>query len=187
VTGVNPAIPSDNYVNSGSGARPERPSGCGKHEPKYVEVVLCVNKPVDNATTFGQKFLISPFRPTSTCKVWHSITRSSRSTCRMRRRTARGFESGGERGLARGTELLQRAAEFGPRSVTTNDVKCQPSSGGLSDTGQRVMCLREPRGAGELRLTGHSGFSAFEIKTAALTPPTRSTPVRRSSPIPPPS
>src|SRR5579863_7252606 len=79
----------------------------------------------------------------------------------MRRRTERGFGSGGERGLARGTELLQRAAEFGPRSVTTNDVKCQPSCGGLSDTGQRMMCLREPRGAGELRLTGHSGFSAF--------------------------
>jgi len=59
----------------------------------------------------------------------------------MRRRiaTERGFGSGGERGLARGTELLQRAAEFGPRSVTTNDVKCQPSSGGLSDTGQRVL------------------------------------------------
>jgi RNA recognition motif-containing protein len=71
------------------------------------------------------------------------------------------FADGGSKKLARGTELLQRAAEFGPRSVTTNDVKCQPSSGGLSDTGQRVMCLREPRGAGEFRLTGHSGFSAF--------------------------
>ena len=137
------------------------PSGCGKHASKWWEVVPCVNKPVDNVTTFGQKFLISAFEATPARRVWHSITRSSRSTCRMKRRTERGFGSGGERGLARGTELLQRAAEFGPRSVTTNDVKCQPSSGGLSDTGQRVMCLREPRGAGELRLTGHSGFSAF--------------------------
>ena len=130
--------------------------------------MLCVNKPVDNVTTFGQKFLISAFEATSARRVWHSITRSSRSTCRMRRRTERGFGSGGERGLARGTELLQRAAEFGPRSVTTNDVKCQPSSGGLSDTGQRVMCLREPRGAGEFRLTGHSGFSAFPNRIAYL-------------------
>src|ERR1039457_5864112 len=80
----------------------------------------------------------------------------------MRRRTERGFGSGGERGLARGTELLQRAAEFGPRSVTTNDVKCQPSSGGLSDTGRRMMCLREPRGAGDVRHTGYPGFSAFQ-------------------------
>jgi hypothetical protein len=134
---------------------------CGKDESKWREVVLCVNKPVENVTTIGQKFLISPIEATWACGVWHSITRSSRSTCRMRRRTERGLGSGGERGLARGTELLQRAAEFGPRSVTTNDVKCQPSSGDLSDTGQRVMCLREPRGAGELRLTGHSGFSAF--------------------------
>ena len=137
------------------------PTGCGKHASKWWEVVPCVNKPVDNVTTFGQKFLISAFEATSARRVWHSITRSSRSTCRMKRRTERGFGSGGERGLARGTELLQRAAEFGPRSVTTNDVECQPSSGGLSDTGQRMMCLREPRGAGELRLTGHSGFSAF--------------------------
>jgi hypothetical protein len=134
---------------------------CGKDATKWWEVVLCVNKPVENVTTIGQKFLISLFEATWAFGVWHSITRSSRSTCRMRRRTERGFGSGGERDLARGTELLQRAAEFGPRSVTTNDVKCQPSSGGLSDTGQRVMCLREPRGAGELRLTGHSGFSAF--------------------------
>jgi hypothetical protein len=134
---------------------------CGKDESKWREVVLCVNKPVENVTTIGQKFLISPIEATWACGVWHSITRSSRSTCRMRRRTERGLGSGGERGLARGTELLQRAAEFGPRSVTTNDVECQPSSGGLSDTGQRMMCLREPRGAGELRLTGHSGFSAF--------------------------
>src|SRR5579863_3983461 len=134
---------------------------CGKDATKWWEVVLCVNKPVENVTTIGQKFLISRFEAARARRVWHSITRSSRSTCRMRRRTERGFGSGGERGLARGTELLQRAAEFGPRSVTTNDVKCQPSSGGLSDTGQRMMCLREPRGAGELRLTGHSGFSAF--------------------------
>ena len=42
---------------------------------------------------------------------------------------------------------------------TTNDVKYLPSHGGLSDTGQRVMSLREPRGAGEFWLTGHSGFS----------------------------
>jgi hypothetical protein len=139
-----------------------RPRVCGKHESKWLEVVLFVNKPVEKVTTIGQKFLISPIDPTPAPKFWHSITRSSRSTCRMRRRTERGFGSGGERGLARGTELLQRAAEFGPRSVTTNDVECQPSSGGLSDTGQRMMCLREPRGAGELRLTGHSGFSAFQ-------------------------
>ena len=137
-----------------------RHAGCGKHATKWLEVVPSVNKPVEKVTTIGQKFLISRFDPTLARKVWHSITRSSRSTCRMRRRTERGFGSGGERGLARGTELLQRAAEFGPRSVTTNDVKCQPSSVDLSDTGQRVMCLREPRGAGELRLTGHSGFSA---------------------------
>ena len=136
-------------------------SGCGKHESKRLKVVLIVNKPVEKVTTIGQKFLISRIHPSLAQKFWHSITRSSRSTCRMKRRTERGFGSGGERGLARGTELLQRAAEFGPRSVTTNDVECQPSSGGLSDTGQRMMCLREPRGAGELRLTGHSGFSAF--------------------------
>ena len=43
----------------------------------------------------------------------------------------------------------------------TNDVKYLPLSGGLSDMGQRETCLREPRGAGEFRLTGHSGFSAF--------------------------
>jgi hypothetical protein len=139
-----------------------RPAGCGKHEPKSCKGVPIVNKPVEKVTTIGQKFLKSPIDPTPAQKFWHSITRSSRSTCRMRRRTERGFGSGGERGLARGTELLQRAAEFGPRSVTTNDVKCQPSCGGLSDTGQRMMCLREPRGAGELRLTGHSGFSAFQ-------------------------
>jgi hypothetical protein len=138
-----------------------RPSVCGKRAFIWVKVVLFVNKPVEKVTTIGQKFLISPIDPSPAPKFWHSITRSSRSTCRMRRRTARGNGSGGERGLARGTELLQRAAEFGPRSVTTNDVECQPSSGGLSDTGQRMMCLREPRGAGELRLTGHSGFSAF--------------------------
>ncbi len=46
---------------------------------------------------------------------------------------------------------------------TTNDVKYLPSHGGLSDTGQRVVCLREPRGAGEFRLTGHSGFSVSRV------------------------
>ena len=151
----------DQVGKSGSRSTRAKSPVCGKDASKWWEVVLYVNNPVENVTTVGQKFLISPIEATGACRVWHSITRSSRSTCRMRRRTERGFGSGGERGLARGTELLQRAAEFGPRSVTTNDVKCQPSSGGLSDTGQRMMCLREPRGAGELRLTGHSGFSAF--------------------------
>ena len=28
----------------------------------------------------------------------------------------------------------------------TNDVKCLPSHGGLSDTGQRVVCLGNPEG-----------------------------------------
>jgi hypothetical protein len=41
------------------------PSGCGKHASKWMKVVLCMNKPVENVTTFGQKFLISPIDPTS--------------------------------------------------------------------------------------------------------------------------
>ena len=129
------SISRDESTKTASLARSETPLTCGKHATKPLKDVLWVNKSVENVATVGQKFLISPFDPTSTQKFWHSITRSSRSTCRMRRRTERGFGSGGERGLARGTELLQRAAEFGPRSVTINDVKCQPSYGGLSDTG----------------------------------------------------
>jgi hypothetical protein len=91
--------------------------------------------------------------------LWHSVTRSSRSTCRSRwNRKGKSVESGGA-----SQEEQKLSPGSGVRSAVrkTNDVKYLPSHGGLSDTGQRVVCLREPRGAGEFRLTGHSGFSAF--------------------------
>jgi len=55
---------------------------CGKEVPKWLLVVRIEKKPVENVSDFGQKFLISRFDPTPAPKVWHSITRSSRSTCR---------------------------------------------------------------------------------------------------------
>src|SRR5579863_7617775 len=73
-----------------------------------------------------------------------------------------------ESGLTEKEGTSQEGRTFSPGSRvrsavrTANDVKCPPSRGGLSDTGHRVVRLREPRGAGELRLTGHSGFSALK-------------------------
>ncbi len=63
------------------------------------------------------------------------------------------------RGLARGTDSFQRVAEFGPLHGTGDDVKCLPSKM-FCPTRNIVGVPRKPRGAGEFRLTGHSGFSA---------------------------
>src|SRR3984957_4733539 len=63
------------------------------------------------------------------------------------------------RGLLGGTDFFQRVAEFGPLHGTGNDVKCLPSKK-FCPTRNIVGVPRKPRGAGELRLTGHSGFSA---------------------------
>jgi hypothetical protein len=118
------------------------------------------DKSVDKGRHSGQKFLISQFCQSWPKELWHSISRSSRSTCRTETEP-QGEVDEEERDLARGTEPPngQRSSVRG--SPSTNDVKCQPSNGDLSDTGQRKMRLRRPRGAGEFRLTGHSGFSAF--------------------------
>jgi hypothetical protein len=63
------------------------------------------------------------------------------------------------RGLARGTDSFRRAAEFGPLHGTGDDVKCLPSKM-FCPTRNIIGVPRKPRGAGEFRLTGHSGFSA---------------------------
>ena len=139
---------------------PSRESHCAKVASYWLIIINLVTNRWIKGDHSGQKFLISQFCPSRPRELWHSITRSSRSTCRTKTEP-QGEVDEGERGLARGTEPPngQRSSVRG--SPSTKDVKCQPSNGDLSDTGQRRMRLRRPRGAGEFRLTGHSGFSAF--------------------------
>ena len=63
------------------------------------------------------------------------------------------------RGLLGGTDSFRRVAEFGPLHGTGDGVKCLPSKM-FCPTRNIVGVPRKPRGAGEFRLTGHSGFSA---------------------------
>ena len=63
------------------------------------------------------------------------------------------------RDLVRGTDSFRRVAEFGPLRGTGDDVKCLPSKM-FCPTRNIIGVPRKPRGAGEFRLTGHSGFSA---------------------------
>ena len=132
---------------------------CGKDATKWLVSDPLASKLVDKCLNSGHKYLISPCDRGEGRNLWQSVSRSSRSTCR------RFFEPQGEREAGgKGASQEERIPSSGQWSSVhcskqANDVKCLPSKM-FCPTRNIVGVPRKPRGAGEFRLTSHSGFSA---------------------------
>ena len=132
---------------------------CGKDATKWLVSDRLSSKLVDKYLNPGHKHLISPCDLGERRNLWQSVSRSSRSTCQ------RFFEPQGEREAGgKGASQEERIPSSGQWSSVhcskqANDVKCLPSKM-FCPTRNIVGVPRKPRGAGEFRLTSHSGFSA---------------------------
>jgi len=124
---------------------------------------------VENVTTFGKKFLNQPIEPDR--RHERSGNRYTRSHVAPVEKTEnrKGIRiKEGRRASQEEQNSLQSGSEFGSAVVTTNDVKCQPSYGGLSGHGFNRMMLPSgnPGGAGELRPhLVDFGFWLLKIRT----------------------
>jgi hypothetical protein len=119
---------------------------CGKDATKWLICERPSSDLVDKCPKPGYMFLISLFGLGNGKKLWHSITRSSRSTCQQNRRTARREGSGGKRDLLGGTESFQRVAEFGPLHGTGKWREVPAVKDVLSDTEHSWRASETPRG-----------------------------------------
>ena len=152
-------------VKAGLGAN-DAPRICGKDDNKRCTVSSQRNLAVENPRQSGQKSVIFEVPLGAGTNLWHSTSRSSRSTCR-RSCEPKGKRDEGERGLARGTE---------PPGGQRSSVRCSygqwrevPAVSWWSVRhGPAGNVPRKPRGAGGPRPTGHSGFSAVRALFHAM-------------------
>jgi hypothetical protein len=134
--------------------------------------------------TTGQKFLISPFGPTPPLGVWHSINRSSRSTCRREREPKGDLDREG-----RGASQEERIPSNGQRSSVRSSVRRMT----WSASRQTVVCptrttarcaFGNPEGRVSFDSLVTRGFRPFGLKKELAARPALSTWDHRSSPIP---